>query len=64
MEEENMDLLNLGFVALIVAFIAGALGFSGVAGGASGLAKGIFGLFLVAAVLIFIMVFSGVTIPL
>ena len=59
-----MDLLNLGVVALAVALIAGALGFSGVARGASGLAKGLFGLFLVAAVLIFVMVFAGVTIPL
>lgn len=59
-----MDLLNLGVVALIVALITGALGFSGVAGGASGFAKGLFGLFLVAAGIIFVMVFADVTIPL
>lgn len=52
----------LGFAigALIVALIAGALGWTGVARGAALIAKVIFGIFLVLAVLFFVLLFLGI----
>ncbi len=55
-----MELLTWAIIALVVALIAGALGFSGVAAGATTVAKVLFGIFLVIAAVIFLMVLLGV----
>jgi uncharacterized membrane protein YtjA (UPF0391 family) len=47
-------------IALIVAIIAGALGFTGIAQGAAMVSKVLFGLFLIIAVILFVMVLAGV----
>lgn len=59
-----MDLLTLAIVCLVVALIAGGIGFSGIAGQASTLAKYLAGIFLLSAVVIVLMVLTGVTISL
>lgn len=55
-----MDLLWWAVIALIIALVAGALGFSGVARGAATIAKVLFGIFLVLAIIFFIMVVLGI----
>ncbi|MBK8906306.1 MAG: DUF1328 domain-containing protein [Anaerolineaceae bacterium] len=55
-----MDLLGWAVIALVVSLIAGALGFTGVARGAATISKWLFGLFLVIAVILFILVIIGV----
>ena len=55
-----MDLLTWAIIALVVSLIAGSLGFTGVARGAATVAKLLFGLFLVIAVVLFILVLVGV----
>jgi uncharacterized membrane protein YtjA (UPF0391 family) len=57
-----MDLLGWAIVAFIVSIIAGALGFTGVAQGAATVTKWLFGIFLVIALILFIMVALGVSI--
>jgi len=57
----TMDLLVWAIVALVISLIAGALGFTGVARGAGTIAKVLFGIFLVIAVILFILVVLGVT---
>lgn len=54
-----MDLLWWAIIALVVAFVAGALGFTGVARGAATASKWLFGIFLVIAAVIFIMILVG-----
>jgi uncharacterized membrane protein YtjA (UPF0391 family) len=56
-----MDLLVWAIVALVISLIAGGLGFTGVARGAGTIAKVLFGIFLVVAVILFILVVLGVT---
>lgn len=56
-----MDLLVWAIAALVISLIAGALGFTGVARGAGTIAKVLFGIFLVIAVILFILVVLGVT---
>jgi uncharacterized membrane protein YtjA (UPF0391 family) len=53
-------MLSLAFGSLIVAVIAGALGFTGVARGAAMVSRVVFGLFLLIAVLLFVLVVAGV----
>ena len=55
-----MELIWWAVIALVVSLVAGALGFSGVSEGAATLAKILFGIFLVIAVVIFILVALGV----
>jgi uncharacterized membrane protein YtjA (UPF0391 family) len=55
-----MSLLGWAIVALVVSLIAGGLGFTGVARGAASIAKILFGLFLVIAVILFILVILGI----
>lgn len=55
-----MDLLWWAIIALVISLVAGGLGFSGVAAGAATISKVLFGIFLVIAVIIFIMVLLGV----
>ncbi len=57
-----MGILELAIAALIIAVIAGMLGFSGVAAGAATVAKWLFGIFLVLAVVFFIMLALGITV--
>ena len=55
-------MLELAIGALVVSLIAGALGFTGIARAASGVAKIVFGLFLVLALLFFLLIWLGVSI--
>jgi uncharacterized membrane protein YtjA (UPF0391 family) len=48
-------------VALLIALIAGGLGFTGVARTAATVAKVIFGVFLVIALVIFLLVWAGIS---
>ncbi len=48
-------MLRFALGALIIALVAGALGFGGVAGAAVGIAKIAFGVFLVVALVLFVM---------
>lgn len=50
-----MGLLGWAITALVVALIAALLGFGGVARGAASVAKVLFGLFLVVALVLFIL---------
>jgi uncharacterized membrane protein YtjA (UPF0391 family) len=54
-----MDLLWWAVIALIVAIIAGALGFTGVSRGAATISKVLFAIFLIIAVVIFILALAG-----
>jgi uncharacterized membrane protein YtjA (UPF0391 family) len=58
----NSSMLELAIIALLIAVIAGGLGFTGVAAGAAAIAKIIFGVFLVLALLFFILLFAGISI--
>lgn len=55
-----MDLLWWAIIALVIALIAGALGFTGVARGAATISRILFGIFLVIAVVLFIMILLGI----
>lgn len=55
-----MDLLWFAIIALVVSLIAGAFGFTGVASGAATISKVLFGIFLLIAVVLFILVVLGV----
>lgn len=57
-----MDLLGWAIVAFIISVIAGALGFTGVSQGAATIAKWLFGIFLIIAVILVIMVVLGISI--
>jgi uncharacterized membrane protein YtjA (UPF0391 family) len=57
-----MSLLGWAIVALIVALIAGALGFTRIARGATTIAYVLFGVFLLIAVVLFVMVLLGISI--
>lgn len=54
-----MDLLWWAIIALIVAVVAGALGFTGVARGAATISKWLFIIFLIIAVVIFVLALVG-----
>jgi uncharacterized membrane protein YtjA (UPF0391 family) len=55
-----MGLLEWAIIALVISLIAGALGFSGVARGAATVAKVLFGIFLVIAGVLFILLLLGI----
>jgi len=48
-------MLTWAIVALVIALIAGALGFTGIAAAAGTVAKLLFGIFLVIAIVLFIL---------
>lgn len=50
-----MGLIGWAVVALVVALVAALLGFGGVARGAASIAKLLFGLFLIVALVLFIL---------
>ncbi len=54
-----MDILGWAILALVISLIAGALGFTGIARGAGTIAKILFGIFLVIAVILFILLLTG-----
>jgi len=56
-----MGILELAIFALVVAVVAGLLGFTGVAAGAATIARWLFGIFLVIAILFFILLALGIT---
>ena len=51
---QGVLMLRWALIFLLISMFAGALGFGGVAGAAAGMAKFLFGLFLVCAVIFFI----------
>jgi uncharacterized membrane protein YtjA (UPF0391 family) len=55
-------MIELAVGALIVALIAGALGFTGVARGAATVFKVVFGIFVVGALILFLLVALGISI--
>ena len=55
----TMNLLWWAFVALIISMVAGLLGFGGIAGAAAGVAKILFGVFLIAFLVILILAVAG-----
>lgn len=57
-----MGILELAIAALIIAVIAGMLGFTGVAAGAATVARWLFGIFLVLAIVFFVMLALGITV--
>lgn len=54
-------MLELAIIALVISFVAGGLGFTGVSAGAASIAKVLFGLFLVVALILFLLVWLGVS---
>lgn len=57
-----MGLLELAIAAFVIALIAGGLGFTGIARGAGTIAKVLFGLFLIIAVILVIMLVLGISV--
>lgn len=55
------DVLQWAIIAFVISLIAGALGFSGVARGAGRIAKILFGIFLVIALILFVLFLLGVS---
>lgn len=56
-----MDLLGWAIMALVISLIAGALGFTGIARGAGTIAKILFGIFLMIAIILFILLLTGIS---
>ena len=54
-------MLEFALVCVVIAIIAGALGFTGVARGAATIAKVVFGIFLVIAVVLLLLAFTGIS---
>jgi uncharacterized membrane protein YtjA (UPF0391 family) len=55
-----MTMLGFAIGALIISLIAGALGFTGVAHAAASVDKIVFGVFLVIAVILFVLLALGI----
>jgi uncharacterized membrane protein YtjA (UPF0391 family) len=55
-----MSLLWWAVIALIVSIIAGGMGFSGVAAGAATVSRLLFGIFLLIAIVLFVLVLLGI----
>jgi uncharacterized membrane protein YtjA (UPF0391 family) len=53
-------MLQWAIIALVISIIAGALGFTGVARGAAQIAKVLFGIFLVVALILFLLLIFGI----
>ena len=53
-------MLKWAIIFLVVSLVAGALGFTGVARGAARIAKVLFAIFLILAVLFFVLLFLGI----
>ena len=51
----SIAMLHYAVVFLVIALIAAVLGFGGIAAGAAGIAKGLFVVFLIGAVVAFLM---------
>jgi uncharacterized membrane protein YtjA (UPF0391 family) len=54
-----MELLGWAIGALVISIIAGLLGFTGIARGAATIAKILFGIFLVVALVLFVIALVG-----
>jgi uncharacterized membrane protein YtjA (UPF0391 family) len=53
-------MLQWAIIAFIISIIAGALGFTGVARGAAQIAKILFGVFLIIAIILFLLLILGI----
>ena len=56
---KGADMLKWALIFLAVSLVAGALGFTGVASGAKTIAKILFGLFLLAFILLFLLAWGA-----
>jgi uncharacterized membrane protein YtjA (UPF0391 family) len=56
-----MGILELAIAAVVIAVVAGLLGFTGIAAGAAVIARWLFGIFLILALIFFILLALGVT---
>lgn len=59
-----MDLLTMAIIAFVISIIAGAMGFSGVARGTATAARVFFGIFLLIAIILVVMVLLGLGVAL
>ena len=55
-----MDLLMFAIIALVVSLIAGGLGFTNIAGAAAVASRIAFGIFLLIALVLFVLVLLGI----
>jgi uncharacterized membrane protein YtjA (UPF0391 family) len=55
-----MDLHWWAIIALVVSLVAGGMGFTGVAAGAATVSKVFFGIFLLIAIVLFVLVVLGI----
>ena len=55
-----MDLIWWAIIALVVSLVAGGMGFTGVAAGAATISRVLFGIFLLIAIVLFILVVLGI----
>ncbi len=56
-----MGILELAIAAVVIAVVAGLLGFTGIAAGAAVIARWLFGIFIILALIFFILLALGVT---
>lgn len=56
-----MTLLTWAIIFFVISLIAGAFGFTGVASGAKTVAKVLFGIFLILAIIVVLMMIFGVS---
>jgi uncharacterized membrane protein YtjA (UPF0391 family) len=59
---EKTPMLKWTLIFLVISIVAGALGFTGIAQGAATIAKILFGLFLILAILFFILLLTGINV--
>jgi uncharacterized membrane protein YtjA (UPF0391 family) len=57
--DKGTDMLKWALIFLVVSLVAGALGFTGVASGAKTIAKVLFGLFLLAFILLILLAWGA-----
>ena len=55
-----MDLLVWAIIALVISLVAGGMGFTGVAAGAATVSRILFAIFLVIALVLFLLILLGV----
>ena len=55
-----MDLIWWAIIALVVSLVAGGMGFTGLAAGAATISRVLFGIFLLIAIVLFVLVVLGI----
>jgi len=59
---EDTLMLKWALIFLVISIVAGAFGFTGISAGAASIAKLLFGLFLILAILFFILLVTGINV--